>query len=104
EKPDAYDKLVKEMVMDQRARPSDRTKTPEELAQEEKERLEKLEKERHKRMLGTAESSDEEDDDSEDGDHHMRADNSKPISGDDLGDSFSFDEPTKRKKGWVDEI
>jgi hypothetical protein len=43
EKPDAYDKLVKEMVMDQRARPSDRTKTPEELAQEEKERLEKLE-------------------------------------------------------------
>ncbi|KAM3276492.1 hypothetical protein ACQJBY_044725 [Aegilops geniculata] len=104
EKPDAYDKLVKEMVMDQRARPSDRTKTPEELAQEEKERLEKLEKERHKRMLGTAESSDDEDDDSEDGDHHMRADNSKPISGDDLGDSFSFDEPTKRKKGWVDEI
>ena len=43
EKPDAYDKLVKEMVMDQRARPSDRTKTPEELAQEEKEHLEKLE-------------------------------------------------------------
>ena len=31
------------MVMDQRARPSDRTKTPEEIAQEEKERLEKLE-------------------------------------------------------------
>jgi nucleolar protein 14 len=43
EKPDTYDKLVKEMVMDQRARPSDRTKTPEELAQEEKEHLEKLE-------------------------------------------------------------
>uniref|UniRef100_A0A453SVT0 Uncharacterized protein n=3 Tax=Aegilops tauschii subsp. strangulata TaxID=200361 RepID=A0A453SVT0_AEGTS len=91
------------MVMDQRARPSDRTKIPEELAQEEKERLEIL-KERHKWMLGTAESSDEEDDDSEDGDHHMKAENSKPISGDDLGDSFSFDEPTKRKKGWVDEI
>jgi len=35
--------MVKEMVMDQRARPSDRTKTPEEIAQEEKERLEKLE-------------------------------------------------------------
>ncbi|KQK14277.1 nucleolar protein 14 isoform X2 [Brachypodium distachyon] len=103
EKPDAYDKLVKEMVMDQRARPSDRTKTPEELAQEEKERLEKLEKERHKRMLGIAESSDEEDDDDDD-DCHMKADNSKPISGDDLGDSFSVDEPTKRKKGWVDEI
>jgi hypothetical protein len=34
---------VKDMVMDQRARPSDRTKTPEEIAQEEKEQLEKLE-------------------------------------------------------------
>lgn len=42
-KADTYEKLVKEMVMDQRARPSDRTKTPEEIAQEEKERLQKLE-------------------------------------------------------------
>jgi hypothetical protein len=42
-KSDTYEKMVKEMVMDQRARPSDRTKTPEEIAQEEKERLEKLE-------------------------------------------------------------
>ncbi|CAM0946596.1 unnamed protein product [Alopecurus aequalis] len=103
-KPDAYDKLVKEMVMDQRARPSDRTKTPEELAQEEKEHLEKLEKERHKRMIGTAESSDEEDADDKEGGHHMKEDNSKPVSGDDLGDSFSFDKSTKKKKGWVDEI
>jgi Nop14-like family len=31
------------MAMDVRARPSDRTKTPEEIAQEERERLEKLE-------------------------------------------------------------
>lgn len=43
EKPDAYDKLVNEMVLDIRARPSNRTKTPEEIAQEEKERLEQLE-------------------------------------------------------------
>uniref|UniRef100_A0A0E0KG45 Nucleolar protein 14 n=1 Tax=Oryza punctata TaxID=4537 RepID=A0A0E0KG45_ORYPU len=103
EKPDAYDKLVKEMVMDQRARPSDRTKTPEEIAQEEKERLEKLEEERQKRMLGTAESSDEDDDDDE-GDHSTKLDSSKPISGDDLGDSFSTDELARKKKGWVDEI
>ncbi|XP_062211762.1 uncharacterized protein LOC133912845 [Phragmites australis] len=101
-KADTYDKLVKEMVMDQRARPSDRTKTPEEIAQEEKERLEKLEKERQKRMFGTADSSDE-DDDNED-DHHMKLDNSKPISGDDLGDSFTLDESKRKKKGWVDEI
>lgn len=43
EKPDHYDKLIGEMALDMRARPSDRTKAPEELAQEEKERLEKLE-------------------------------------------------------------
>ena len=39
-------------------------------------------------MLGTADSSDE-DDDNED-DNHMKLDNSNPISGDDLGDSFSL--------------
>lgn len=43
EKPDAFDRLVKEMAMEIRARPSDRTKTPEEIAQEERERLELLE-------------------------------------------------------------
>lgn len=55
-------------------------------------------------MLGTAESSDEEDDDEDEDDRRMKMDNSKPISGDDLGDSFSLDESTKRKRGWVDEI
>jgi nucleolar protein 14 len=53
-------------------------------------------------MLGTADSSDEGDDDEDD--DHMKWDNSKPISGDDLGDSFSLDESTRKKKGWVDEI
>jgi len=43
EEPDSYDKLVSEMVFEMRARPSDRTKTPEEIAEEEKERLEQLE-------------------------------------------------------------
>ncbi|RLN18472.1 nucleolar protein 14 isoform X2 [Panicum miliaceum] len=100
-KSDTYEKMVKEMVMDQRARPSDRTKTPEEIAQEEKERLEKLEEERQKRMLGTADSSDEDDDNNDD--NHMKLDNSKPISGDDLGDSFT-DDSIRKKKGWVDEI
>ncbi|TVU01983.1 hypothetical protein EJB05_52518 [Eragrostis curvula] len=101
-KADTYEKLVKEMVMDQRARPSDRTKTPEEIVQEEKERLEKLEKERQRRMLGIVDSSDEDDDDEDD--HHMKRDSSKPVSGDDLGDSFNLDESTRKKKGWVDEI
>jgi nucleolar protein 14 len=55
-------------------------------------------------MTGTAESSDEDDDDHDEGDHHMKVDNSKSISGDALGDSFSFDKSTKNKNGWVDEI
>lgn len=43
QQPDEYDKLVKELGSDRRAHASDRTKTPEEIAQEEKERLEELE-------------------------------------------------------------
>ncbi|KAK9101020.1 hypothetical protein Scep_024450 [Stephania cephalantha] len=103
EQPDAYDKLVKEMALDMRACPSDRTKTPEELAQEERERLEHLEEERQKRMAAPDYSSDE------DGIDHID-NNSTSIakrrssSGDDLGDSFSLDKESRNKKGWVDEI
>ena len=43
EQPDAYDKLIKELPMERRARPSDRKKTAEEIAQDERERLESLE-------------------------------------------------------------
>ncbi|XP_020093914.1 nucleolar protein 14 [Ananas comosus] len=103
EKRDAYDKLVKEMVMDSRARPSDRRKTPEEIAQEERERLEKLEEERQKRMLAHDDSSDDVSDDDEDI-QKMVSKRSRSISGDDLGDSFSFDQETANKKGWVDGI
>ncbi|KAF7809015.1 nucleolar protein 14 [Senna tora] len=100
EKPDAYDKLVKAMALEMRARPSDRTKTPEEIAQEERERLERLEEERQKRMTGAEDSSDEDDENSE----KSSKDRSKFLSGDDLGDSFSVGEETMTKKGWVDEI
>ncbi|KAG5061777.1 hypothetical protein GLYMA_02G003100v4 [Glycine max] len=100
EKPDDYDKLVKQMGLEMRARPSDRTKTPEEIAQEEKERLEQLEEERQKRMVAAEDSSDEDNEDSE------KPSEQKPrsISGDDLGDSFSVNEQIMTKKGWVDEI
>ncbi|XP_038885470.1 nucleolar protein 14 isoform X2 [Benincasa hispida] len=100
EKPDAFDRLVKEMAMEIRARPSDRTKTPEEIAQEERERLELLEEERQKRMLAPDNSSDEEDDDAE----NASVGKQKYISGDDLGDSFTLDDERSHKKGWVDEI
>ncbi|GLT28770.1 hypothetical protein SLA2020_036780 [Shorea laevis] len=100
DQPDSYDKLVNEMILDMRARPSDRTKTPEEIAQEERERLEQLEEERQKRMLTTDDSSDD------DGENVEKESTQRPrsISGDDLGDSFSVDEDIGAKKGWVDEI
>ncbi|XP_011657408.1 nucleolar protein 14 isoform X1 [Cucumis sativus] len=100
EKPDAFDRLVKEMAMEIRARPSDRTKTPEEIAQEERERLEVLEEERQKRMLAPDNSSDEEDDDAE----TAFVGKQNYISGDDLGDSFTLDDERNHKKGWVDDI
>ncbi|TXG56664.1 hypothetical protein EZV62_017977 [Acer yangbiense] len=100
EQPDSYDKLVKEMALDMRARPSDRTKTAEEIAQDERERLERLEEERQKRMQAPDDSSDEENE----GNEKLSTHRPKSISGDDLGDSFSLDEEPEAKKGWVDEV
>lgn len=59
-----------------------------------------LQEERQKRMLGNDEQSDE---DGEDVDRPS-APQVRPTSGDDLGDSFSFEEEPRNKKGWVDEI
>ncbi|KAL2559181.1 Nop14-like protein [Forsythia ovata] len=82
EKPDSYDKLVGEMAMDMRARPSNRTKKPEEVAQEEKERLERLEEERKKRIVAGDDSSDDDTDASED--KVASTKELRSISGDDL--------------------
>ncbi|XP_027096915.1 uncharacterized protein [Coffea arabica] len=101
EKPDSYDKLVSEMALDMRARPSDRTKSAEEIAQEEKERLEQLEEERQKRMVAADELSDEEPDGSDDNDASSKQ--FRSLSGDDLGDSFSH-EDKKTKLGWIQQI
>ena len=54
----AYDVGIKQMLQDKRAQPSERTKTEEELAEEEAERLKELEEKRVTRMLG-GEDSDE---------------------------------------------
>ncbi|XP_073141164.1 uncharacterized protein [Henckelia pumila] len=102
EQPDSYVKLVSEMALEMRARPSDRTKTPEEIAQEEKERLEDLEEERQKRMAATDNPSDEDADTSEDDEGSSKR--PKHISGDDIGDSFSHDVKSKPKVGLIDEV
>ena len=70
----SYDAAIREMVHDKRSQPAVRTKTEEEIAVEEMERLQKLEEERLRRMRG-------EDGDEEDGPRVRR-------EGDDLDDDF----------------
>ena len=74
-----YDRAVRELAFEQRAKPKDRTKTEEELALEEKQALERSERKRQRRMRG-------EDSDSE-GENGPRK-RLKQISGDDLEDDF----------------
>ena len=54
-----YERRVHEMFEDRRARPSERTRTEEEKAAREAERLHELEAKRVRRMMGDIESSDE---------------------------------------------
>jgi nucleolar protein 14 len=79
EKDKEYDHFVRELAFEMRAKPKDRTKTEEELALEEKEALEKAEKERLRRMQGLEASEDEDDS----GKRKKR-----PRGGDDLDDDF----------------
>jgi len=75
---DDYDQLVRELIFDKRSQPKDRTKTEEEIAQEEKEALEKAERARLRRMMG----EDDEESDEEDERRKRRR------GGDDLDDDF----------------
>ncbi|KAH9873586.1 hypothetical protein IAQ61_004210 [Plenodomus lingam] len=60
EKDREYDKRVRQLLQDERAKPTERTKTEEEKAKEEADRLKKLEEKRMKRMRGEPTSDDEE--------------------------------------------
>lgn len=80
-----YDKQVRELAFEKRAKPKDRTKTEEELALEQKEALEKAERQRRRRMLGG--DPDETDDEAGKGRKRKRA-----SGGDDLDDDFVDDE------------
>jgi len=55
-----YDSRVRQLLLDQRAKPTERTKTEEEKAREEADRLKQLEQKRMKRMRGESVSDDEE--------------------------------------------
>lgn len=86
-----YDHFVRELNLDQRAKPKDRTKTEEELAVEAKEALEKAERKRIRRMNG------EEDDSDDENRTTMRA-RTRQRGGDDLEDDFEADDDA----GWND--
>ncbi|KAL2136047.1 hypothetical protein VTI74DRAFT_5783 [Chaetomium olivicolor] len=60
-----YDIRVKQLAADKRAQPAERTKTEEEKAEEESNRLKELEEKRLKRMRGEAVSDDEGDEEDE---------------------------------------
>ncbi|CAM6128735.1 unnamed protein product [Calypogeia fissa] len=105
DKPDEFDKLIKEMVFDIRGHAGDRLKTTEEIVKEERERLEKLEQKRKKRMLGAPDSDEEsEESDEEPGSRKQRKKKRLEISGDDLGENFVLNDEEQDGKGWVDEV
>lgn len=86
--PDAYDMTVRELGFEMKAQPSERLKTKEELAAEEQDRLQKLEAERARRMLGTGEDE--------------GTKKAKHVSADDLGDSFVLDRDDRRLLSYKD--
>ncbi|KAF2903270.1 hypothetical protein ILUMI_02919 [Ignelater luminosus] len=77
---DDYDKVMRELKFEARGHPSDRLKTEDEIAKEEKEKLENLEKERLDRMRGFVEDK--------------KSTSVKHRSADDLDDDFAYDSDT----------
>lgn len=79
-----YDQFVRALAYEARAKPKDRTKTEEEIAADEKERLEEAEAKRLRRMRG------EDSEDEEDGGRKKRKADRAPDA-DDLDDDFAGD-------------
>ncbi|XP_008324317.1 nucleolar protein 14 [Cynoglossus semilaevis] len=90
EKPklDEYDMRVRELGFEMKAQPSEKMKTPEQLAREEREKLQKLEADRLRRMMG-----DEAVDSAPTRNH---------ISADDLNDGFILDKNDKKTLSYKD--
>ncbi|KAL6470624.1 hypothetical protein MHYP_G00217430 [Metynnis hypsauchen] len=90
EKPklDDYDVMVRELGFEMKAQPSEKLKTPEELAREERERLQKLEADRLKRMLGDVEEN--------------ATQKKSHLSADDLNDGFVLDNDDRKALSYKD--
>ncbi|KAK2819245.1 hypothetical protein Q5P01_024806 [Channa striata] len=90
EKPklDEYDMMVRELGFEMKAQPSEKMKTPEELAREEREKLQKLEADRLRRMMGD--------------DIGDSAPAQVHLSADDLNDGFILDKDDKKTLAYQD--
>ncbi|XP_026995912.2 nucleolar protein 14 [Tachysurus fulvidraco] len=88
EKPklDEYDMMVRELGFEMKAQPSEKLKTAEEIAREERERLQKLEADRRRRMEGELEENPKH--------THMSAD--------DLNDGFILDKDDRKTLSYQD--
>ncbi|XP_077594125.1 nucleolar protein 14 isoform X2 [Stigmatopora nigra] len=87
EKPkiDEYDKMVRELAFEMKAQPSEKLKTAEELAREQQEKLQKLEADRLRRMMGEEVKP-----------------NRNHMSADDLNDGFILDKDDKKTLAYQD--
>ncbi|XP_061657991.1 nucleolar protein 14 [Syngnathoides biaculeatus] len=83
-----YDKMVRELGFEMKAQPTEKMKTPEELAREEREKLQKLEADRLRRMMG--------DDEVEGLPSRSHA------SADDINDGFILDKEDKKTLAYQD--
>ncbi|XP_071371803.1 nucleolar protein 14 [Centroberyx affinis] len=90
EKPklDEYDMMVRELGFEMKAQPSEKMKTPEEVAREERERLQKLEADRLRRMMGDAAEE--------------KTPSQTHMSADDLNDGFILDKEDKKILAYQD--
>ncbi|XP_054612765.1 nucleolar protein 14 isoform X2 [Dunckerocampus dactyliophorus] len=91
EKPklEEYDMMVRELGFEMKAQPSEKMKTPDEIAREEREKLQKLEADRLKRMMGN--------EDEAEGTRHR-----SHMSADDLNDGFILDKDDEKTLAYQD--
>jgi len=83
---DEYDKLMRQMIFEPRAQPTNALRTAEQIALAERERLEQLERARLKRMNQEPDEHEDEESDDQAPPPQLTAVKSKRVSADDLGD------------------
>ncbi|KAL4765217.1 snoRNA-binding rRNA-processing protein NOP14 [Aspergillus foveolatus] len=98
-----YDQRLKQLTFDKRSMPTDRTKTEEEKAEEEAQRLKKLEEERIRRMRGEDVSEDDAEAAEEEEDGEESEEESLPDDAKDFGLQQPTNYSTSRPEGVDDE-